>query len=451
MLELSTQERLEQLRQGLDQADAQAVSATLQDITEDELNECLVGLDSTELAGLVRLLGDERVADLVEELEPADAARVLHRLSTADAADVLEEMAPDDATDVIEEFDLAEAQAILVEMDADEAAELRSLLGYPPDSAAGVMTPAFVAVRPDLTADEALQAIRQLALVAETIYYVYVTDADQHLLGVLSLRDLVLSRPETPVRDLMLTNVARIAATADREEAARLLTERGLLALPVINDEGRILGIITADDVAEILERETTEDIEKLGGSQPLEVPYLRASILRIARKRVGWLLFLFLAQAITATVLRHYSDTLAAVVSLSFFIPLLIGIGGNVGSQTTTTIIRAMAVGEVRFRDLFRVLRKEIGVAALIAVAMALSGFTGATVVGVEPAVRNVVAITAGCVVLWAQTVAAILPLALRKLGIDPAVVSAPFITTLVDGTGLLIYFTVAGWLLHV
>jgi magnesium transporter len=388
---------------------------------------------------------------LVERLEPIDAAEILLRLSAADAADVLEEMAPDDATDVIEEFDLAEAQAIFFEMDAEEAAELRELLGYPSDSAAGVMTPAFIAVRPELTADDAFQAIRQLAQVAETVYYVYVTDADQRLLGVLSLRDLVLCRPETPVGNLMLTQVARVRATADREEAAQILNEHGLLALPVVDDSNRILGIITADDVAEILEREVTEDIERLGGSQPLDIPYLKASIFLIARKRIVWLLVLFVAGTYTSNVLGHFQSTLAAVVSLSFFIPLLIGTGGNAGSQTTTTIIRAMSVGEVRLRDIFRVLRKEAGVAVLLAGAMGLAGFVRALLQeDVQAGVPIVVAITAACVVIWAQSIAAILPLMIKRLGLDPAVVSTPLISTLVDGTGLFIYFTIAHWLLQ-
>lgn len=445
MIDISRQERLGLLRAALAKGSAEDITTCLRGAGADEMAECLMALETNELERLVLLLGDERLADVVEELETRDAARLLRRLNTADAADVLEEMAPDDATDVIEEFDLAEAQAIFVEMDAEEAEELRRLLGYPPDSAAGVMTPAFVAVRPELTADQALQAIRQLALIAETIYYVYVTDPDQKLLGVLSLRDLVVTRPDTLVRDLMLRDVSRVAATADQEEAALMLTERGLLALPVVDAAGRILGIITADDVAEIMERETTEDIEKLGGSQPLDVPYLRAGIVRIARKRVGWLLILFIAAGYTGTVMSAFEDTIATVVSLTFFIPLLIGTGGNAASQATMTVVRAMAVGEVRPRDIFRVVRTEVSVALLLSVVMAGAGFARALLLGVEPGVEIVIAATAAAIVVWAQFVAALLPFGIRRLGLDPAVVSAPLITTLVDGTGLVIYFTIA------
>ncbi|HEX2172294.1 MAG TPA: magnesium transporter [Dehalococcoidia bacterium] len=449
MLDISTHDRESQLHQAIAAGQPDRVWASLQDASEKDLTECLTALDPAEVAQLDRLLGDERVAELVERLEPSDAAQILLRLSAADAADVLEEMAPDDATDVIEEFDLAEAQAIFFEMDAEEAAELRELLGYPHDSAAGVMTPAFVGVAPGLHAEDAIQAIRQLAQVAETIYYVYVTDPEQRLLGVLSLRDLVLARPETPVRDLMNTQVATVQATADREEAAYVLTERGLLALPVVDAAGRILGIITADDVAEILERETTEDIEKLGGSQPLDVPYLRASVLLIARKRIGWLLILFVGASYTGTVMRHFQDTLDTVITLGLFIPLLIGTGGNVGSQITTTLIRALAVGEVELRDVVRVLRKELSVAALIAGVMAITAFVRAWTLGVGWDVVQVVTLTAVCIVLWAATISALVPLLLRRIGLDPAVVSSPMITTIVDGTGLFIYFTVANWIL--
>jgi magnesium transporter len=269
------------------------------------------------------------------------------------------------------------------------------------------------------------------------------------LVGVLSLRELVLARPGARISEVMRRRFASVRPEADQEQVARLLTEKHLLALPVVDADGRLLGIVTTDDVQDVLEEEATEDIQHLGGSQPLEVPYPRASVWLLARKRVGWLFLLFAAEAYTGSVLRAFEDELQAVVALTFFIPLLIGTGGNTGSQVVTTIIRAQALGEIRFGDIMRVLWKEMRVAALLATAMFAATFIRAWTLGVDADVRLTVAVSVVLIVLWAGTVGALLPLVLRRLRVDPAVVSAPFITTLVDGTGLVIYFEVARRLL--
>jgi magnesium transporter len=314
------------------------------------------------------------------------------------------------------------------------------------ESAAGIMTPDFVAISPYLTADEALAQLGRVAEAAETISYVYVTAATSgRLLGVLSLRSLVLSPRWKLVSQIMNADVTRVRADADQETAARLLKEHHLLALPVVDERDRLFGIITADDASDVLLEEAGEDIERLGGSEPLEVPYLRASIGHLYRKRVVWLLVLFVAEAYTGTVLRHFEDTLSEMVSLAFFIPLLIGTGGNVGSQTVTTLVRAMGVGEVTFPDLPRILRREVAVGGLLGLTMGLATYVRAWTLGVGVEIGPVVAVTALFVVVWAALVAGVLPLALRRLKIDPAVVSAPLITTLVDGTGLFMYFTIA------
>jgi magnesium transporter len=420
--------------------------AALRAAPPHELAEALGELSSFELGTLFTRLGDEALAELISELDPFDAARLLGKLSRAQAADVLEEMDPDDAADVAGELHPEEAEAILVEMEQEEAQDVRELLNYPPESAAGIMTPEFVALAPDLSADEALAALRRLAEEVEQIYYAYVTEpVTDRLLGVLSLHRLAFARPWTPISELMITDIAKVRADEDQEVAARLLDQRNLIALPVVDERDRLLGIITADDAADVLLEEAGEDIERLGGSQPLDEPYLRASVLHLFRKRVPWLLVLFIAEAYTGTVLRHFEDTLSEMVSLAFFIPLLIGTGGNVGSQTVTTLVRAMGVGEVQFGDLLRVVRREVAVGALLGAVMGVATYVRAWTLDVGVEIGPVVAVTAMFIVLWAAIVAGALPLVLRRLKIDPAVVSAPFITTLVDGTGLFMYFTIA------
>lgn len=407
-------------------------------------------LDGQEVAALVQWLPEDELSAVLAELDPEAAAAILRTLSQAAAAGLLQGMAPDDATDVIEELPAREAERILTHLEPAEAEEIRRLLDYPPDSAGGIMSPAFVAVTPDLEAAQTVAALRKVASEAETVFYTYVIDQDDHLLGVLSLHKLVLTRPDTLVRDMMMPDPIRIRADADRETAARLLTENRLLAIPVVDAGDRLLGIITQDDVAEILEEEATEDIERLGGSQPLETPYLQASIPLLIRRRVVWLLFLFAAEAYTGTVLRAFDDEIARVVALSYFIPLLIGTGGNIGSQTTTTLVRAIGLGEVQPRDVGRVLAKEIVVGLVLGVIMAVAAFGRAELLVTGREVAMVVALTIAAICVWSATVAAVLPLLLRRLRIDPAVVSAPLITTLVDGTGLVIYFTIAKYLLR-
>ncbi len=312
------------------------------------------------------------------------------------------------------------------------------------------MTPEFVAVTADASAEQAIAAIRRLVDEAETVNYIYVIGPTGGLLGVLSLYRLLLSPAETAVSELMAPTTVRVRADADREVAARLLTDRNLLAIPVVDADDRLLGIITEDDVADVLEAEATEDIERLGGSEPLNAPYRSSGVLLLVRKRVVWLLLLFVAEAYTGTVLRDFQSELSQVVALSFFIPLLIGTGGNMGSQTVTLVVRAMAIGEVTLHDIAWIVWKELRVGLIIGSIMALVAFGRAWLLGVGADVGVVVALTILAICLWSATVAAALPLLLRSLKIDPAVVSAPLITTLVDGTGLIIYFSIAKVMLN-
>jgi len=439
----------DELQQLIREREQEGVRGLAERVGPADWADLIPQLDPNEVAVLLQWLPDEEIPEIFEELDPSIAASILRTLSANEAAVVLGGMDPDDAADVVENLPDADVDEILVRMRAEDATQIRTLANYEPDTAGGLMTPEYVAVSREARASEAIAAIRRLVDQAETVSYVYVVDAERHLLGVLSLYRLMLSGADTPVVELMAPTTVRVQATADQETAARLLTDRNLLAIPVVDDEDHLLGIITEDDVADVIEAEATEDIERLGGSQPLIVPYRVASVPLLFRKRIGWLLLLFVAEAYTGTVLRDFQDELAAVVSLSFFIPLLIGTGGNVGSQTVTLIVRAMALGEVSLRDVGWIVFKEVRVGLLLGAVMAVVAFGRAAILGVGVDVGLVVSITILAICLWSATVAAALPLALRRLRIDPAVVSAPLITTLVDGTGLIIYFSIARVLL--
>jgi magnesium transporter len=445
----ATDALLEEIQELIRERERDGVAGLAERVGPAEWAALVPRLDPPEVAVLLQWLPDEEIPEVLEELDPHEAAAILRTLSQQQAAQLLAEMDPDDAADVVENLSEPEANQILVRMDPVEADEIRRLSDFEPDTAGGIMTPEFVAVAADATADSAIAAIRSLVGQAETVDYVYVVDGERHLIGVLSLYRLMLSPGRTAVTDLIAPTTVRVRASADRETAANLLTERNLLAIPVVDDADHLLGIITQDDVADVLEAEATEDIERLGGSQPLNVPYRLSSVPLLVRKRIGWLLLLFVAEAYTGTVLRAFTDELEAAVALSFFIPLLIGTGGNIGSQTVTLIVRAMALNEVSLRDVGWIAWKELRVGLILGVIMAVIAFGRSQLLNVGTNIGFVVAAAILAICLWSATVAAILPLTLRRLGIDPAVVSAPLITTLVDGTGLVIYFEVAKLLL--
>jgi magnesium transporter len=445
MSSVDTRELLEEVQNLIREREREGVRGLAERIDASEWADLIPELEPGEVAVLLQWLPDAEIPLLLEEVSPPEAARILRTLAQPQAAKLLEEMDPDDAADVIEELPDSTADEILIRMSPEDAEEIRQLAAYDPDTAGGLMTPDYVAVPADASAAQATTAIRQLADEAETANYVYVIDAERHLLGVLSSYRLLLSPPDTPVVELMAPSTVRIRASADQEAAARLLTDRNLLAIPVVDDADHLLGIITEDDVADVLQAEATEDIERLGGSQPLNLPYRLASVPLLFRKRVFWLLLLFVAAGYTGTVLQSFQSELTEVVALSFFIPLLIGTGGNIGSQTVTLIVRSMALNELALRDIAWVVFKEMRVALLLGGVMAVAGFVRAYLLGVESDIGIVVALTIVAISFWAATVAAALPLILRRLRVDPAVVSAPLITTIVDGTGLIIYFEIA------
>ncbi len=434
--------------QASDEALARSIASQL---TEGQIEQFFEQFDLDRTSHLLDLVGDQQFGDLLVQLEDEQAADLLEQIPAERAADVLEIIQPDDAADIFGEFDPGFSDPILIAMEPDDAEEMRELLAYPPDTAGGIMTPAFVSIAPTLRADQAVSALRRVAEEAETINYVYVTDRDDHLLGVLSLYRLVLTKPDTLVKDLMYTDPVSVLAMEDQEIAAKTMIDRGLLAIPVVDPESRILGIITIDDIAEVIEEETTEDIERLGGSAPLNEPYLLASPSTLYRKRIVWLLVLFFAQFLTVSIISSYEGLIAEFTILSFFIPMLIGTGGNIGSQTVSTLIRALATDEVSPRNAVRVITKESLTGLGLGLSMGALMFVRAYLTdGSSTQVAVTVAVAIFAIGVWAATVGAVLPLVLTKLRIDPAVVSAPLISSLVDATGLLIYFSLAQLILH-
>ena len=409
-----------------------------------EIAEELSRLPREQRAVPFRLLAKDRALEVFELLDPSVQQELLDGLRETNVRQLFEEMDPDDRARLTEEMPAKVARRLLAGLSPNERRLTSTLLGYPEDSAGRLMSPEVASLRAGMTAREALDRLRQIGRSAETIYALPVTDDHRRLVGALGLRDLVLADPETLVGDLMDTEVFSARVDADQEEAARLIREADLLALPIVDTEDRLVGIVTVDDAMEVLEEEETEDLARAGGAEPLGRPYMATSVLRIARSRVVWLLFLIVAATLTVNVLQIFENTLNEVVKLALFIPLIIGTGGNTGAQAATTVTRALAVGEVRFDDLGVVILREARVGLLLGAILGILAFGPAWLfVGQEIAI--VVSLTLLAVCTLAAFVGSLLPLVARRVGVDPAVMSAPFITTLVDASGLVLYFLIA------
>lgn len=408
----------------------------------------LLTLRPEELNCIFDTLPINEGAALLGSLSAECAGRLLMRLHVSIVSLLQGAMPRRDMLAILRLLGSSDRTMLLARFPEQVQSTFYSLLDWPTESVGANMRHEFLAIGDQETVGSAKQLIHDAWDNAQLFQNLYVVNNDKRLLGSISLKSLLIADPQLPVSELMDREVVRINARADQELAARLLIDRDLSTLPV-EDQGKLVGIFHVDDAADILELESTEDAEMQGGSSPLDTPYLQATPWQLWRKRVGWLLILFVAEAYTGTVLRAFEEQLEAAIALAFFIPLLIGTGGNSGTQITTTIVRAMAVGEVSLRNLGTVLKKEISTGLLISAAIALAAWVRAWSLGVGPQIGMVVTLTIIAIVLWSATVASVIPMVLRRFRIDPAVVSAPFIATLVDGTGLIIYFEIAKLLL--
>lgn len=364
---------------------------------------------------------------------------------------------PDDATDLIQETPEEERPALLALLDEFTRREVLALLAYKEDEAGGLMSPRFARLRPDMTIDEAITYLRRQAEQVETIHYAYALDSEQRLLGVVPLRRLFSANREQTVREVMRTDFIAASDEMDQEALAKLFSEEHLLAMPIVDKEGRMKGIVTVDDIVNVVTEEASEDIQKIGGMEALETPYLQTTLGEMVKKRGGWLATLFVGEMFTATAMGYFEMEIARAVVLILFVPLIISSGGNSGSQATSLVIRAMALGEVRLRDWWRVVRREIAAGLALGCILGLIGLIRIVAwQAVRPLygehyvlVAFTVALSLIGVVLFGTIAGSMLPFLLRRLGLDPASASAPFVATLVDVTGLVIYFTVASFIL--
>jgi magnesium transporter len=427
------------------------IPALVQEFPPQDVAEALTLLDDPAQQALVLVqMPEEQASEVLDYLEPVLVEEIFEHIPLDKAARLLQALPADDAAQIIEELEETKAEALLQQMAPPEARDVRELLEYPPNTAGRLMVRQYVRVRPEWSIEQALDYLRQIGPEIETIYYLYAVDTRQRLIGVCSLRELVLADPSKRIEQIMETDLVVVKPETDQEEVANLLSKYDLLAIPVVDELGRMLGIVTIDDVVDILVSESTEDVLKLGAVEVTEEPYMSQSPWDLARKRVRWLILLFIAERLTGTVLRAYDEEIQKVSALAWFIPLLIGTGGNAGSQTTTTITRALALGEVRLHQVLKVVMREMATGLLLGLLIGLLGLLNAFLwTHKEFHLRLELALTVGlsqmAIIAMATTVGASLPLIAKRLNIDPAVMSAPAITTLIDAAGLLIYFLIA------
>ena len=449
----------ELLMQLVEQRQYRRLREELAQMNEVDIAEFLDELDVEQEILVFRLLPKDMAAEVFTYLENADdQEKLIGALSDRELREVLDELYLDDTVDLIEDMPANVVSRILRNTDASTRSQINQLLNYPKDSAGSIMTTEFVDLHPDATVEQSFARIRKVGLDKETVYTCYVTQ-NRVLLGVVTVRRMLLSAYETRIGDIMETNVLSVNTHEDKEDVAQLFSKYDLSAIPVVDGEDRLVGIITFDDAMDVIEEETTEDFEKMAAILPSDKPYLKTGVFETWRSRVPWLLLLMLSATFSGMIITHFESVLASCVVLTSFITMLSGTGGNSGSQSSVAVIRALSLGEVEFSDMFAVVWKELRVALLCGVCLGAANFVKMMLVDrllmgngeVTVPVALVVCCTLVLTVLCAKIVGCTLPMAAEKIGIDPAVMAAPFITTIVDALSLLIYFAIASQVLGI
>lgn len=435
-----------------------------------ELRDLLLPLEAPDIARLCeeleeevlplvfRLLPKEQAAEVFVELDSDQQELLIQGFSNTELKEVLEELYLDDTVDIVEEMPAGVVKRILQHSDPETRKSINEILKYPEDSAGSIMTTEYVDLKEVMTVEDAFKRIRRTGPDKETINVCYVIDANRSLIGWVSIRTLLLADPDDVIADIMETHVISVQTLDDQEATARTLSRYGFLALPVTDTENRLVGIVTVDDAMDVLQEEVTEDIEKMAAITPSDKPYLKTSTMELYKARIPWLLLLMISATFTGIIISSFETALATVAVLTAYIPMLMDTGGNSGSQASVTVIRGISLGEIEFRDLFRILWKELRVSLLCGVTLSVINFGKLLLVdrfllqnpAVTPTVAAVVCMTMVCTVFFAKMVGCSLPLLAKKIGFDPAVMASPFITTIVDAISLLIYFQFASTLLH-
>ena len=438
----------------------------LDELTPIDAAEFLSNLPIEKLPLMFRMLKKDLAADIFAELDVDLQEKLIEKMTDREISDMLEELYTDDAVDMLEEMPASVVHRILKSVNSQTRAEINRFLSYPDGSAGSIMTSEFLDLKKEMTCTEAAQRIRKIGLDKETVYVAYVIDKKRVLEGVVPLKSLLFANPDDKIEDIMNPNVLYAYTHDDRETVANMISRYDILALPITDKEQRLVGIVTVDDALDVLEDEATEDIEKMAAILPTDKPYMKTGIWETWKKRVPWLLLLMLTATFTSTIITHYESAIGTYAILTAFVPMLMNTGGNAGSQSSVTIVRGLSLGEIEMRDVLRVLIKEISVSVLCGITLAAATFLKvmaldfrfqASSVLESGMIQNnlqiaaVISITVFFGIVIAKIVGALLPILTKRIGLDPAVMASPFITTIVDTVTLIIYFSVATVILHI
>ena len=418
----------------------------------DDVAAVIEEMEEEELLKIFRILPKSMAADVFSYLEVDNQQMIITSLSDKEAANIINNRMADDATDVLEEMPANVVKKLLANASAETRRDINHLLRYPEDSAGSIMTVEYVDLKENMTVQDAIARIRQVGVDSETINICYVLDSKRTLVGTVALRYLLISPPDAVIGEMMHENVIFINTMMDQEEVARQFQKYDFTAMPVVDNENRLVGIITVDDIVDILQEEATEDIEKMAAIVPTDKPYMKTGVFETWKKRIPWLLLLMISATFTGSIITSFEDALSVCVILTAYIPMLMDTGGNAGGQASVTIIRGLSLDEIEFADIFKVIWKEARVAILCGLTLAAANFVKRLVFDkVTLPVAAVVCLTLMAAVLIAKIVGCILPMLAKKIGFDPAVMASPFITTIVDALSLLIYFRIATLVLHI
>lgn len=446
------QEKLEIILELLEQREFPKLGALLKEMNPADVAELFEELPREKMALVFRLLPKELAADSFAYMEPDEQTVLVQAFSDKELHDVVNELYVDDAVDMIEEMPASLVKRILRHTDDETRRLINQILNYPKDSAGSIMTMEYVDLKRNMTVEQAFDRIRAIGVEKETVYTCYVTDSRRKLKGIVTVKDLLLAPKTEVIRDIMETNIIYVSTQTDKEEVAGLFGKYDFLAVPVVDNEERLVGIVTVDDAIDVIQEEATEDIEMMAAITPTDRPYMKTGVFATWKKRIPWLLLLMISATFTGSIITSFEDALAASVVLTGFIPMLMDTGGNAGGQASVSIIRGLSLGEIEFRDVGRIIWKEARVALLCGLTLAAANFVKLLLLDrVSMAVAAVVCSTLVLTVLVAKVVGCTLPILAKRIGFDPAVMASPFITTIVDALSLLIYFQIACAVLHI
>ena len=443
---------LESIKELLENKQYTSLRQALTELNDADIAVILENLDEEDRLKVFRILPKSMAADVFSYLEMDNQQMIITSLADKEAASIINNLMADDATDLLEEMPANIVKKLLANATPEVRRDINHLLQYPEDSAGSIMTVEFLDLKEHLTVQEAIERIRKRGVDSETINICYVLDQSRMLIGTVALRYLLLSEPDAIIGEIMHENVISVNTLMDQEEVARQFQKYDFTAMPVVDNENRLVGIITVDDIVDILQEEATEDIEKMAAITPSDKPYLRTGIWETWKNRIPWLLLLMLSATFTGSIIASFEAALSSCVILTAYMPMLMGAGGNAGSQSSVAIIRSLSLNEVRFKDWLRVLWKETGVAILCGITLAVANFVKLMLFDkVALTIALVVSVALALTVLIAKIVGCMLPMLAKKIGFDPAVMASPFITTIVDALSLLIYFAIAANALNI